>query len=140
MGVELNCQTSAEGAYGDQYIKSTEKAFRILYERSIKVWYNRNEIFKVSSLYKEFKECVNVFHQITDQVIKEKRPLYENKKSGAFDGEEFEGFGRKTFIDELFKQLVITHSEWSDKDVRDEISSMVGAGSDTTAITLSKLY
>lgn len=136
MGVNIRSQTSPEGDYGDQYIKATNRAFEILYERTMKIWYIRDEVFKFSILCKNFKKCVNVFHQITDKVIKEKRPN-EKREILNNQNQNVEKRGRKTFIDELFKQLKTSNSEWTDKDVRDEISSMIAAGADTTAHSLS---
>jgi cytochrome P450 family 4 len=68
MGLSINCQTSPEGSYGDQYIKCTNRAFEILYERTFKILYVFDEIFKFSPLCKEFMKCVDVFHQISDKV------------------------------------------------------------------------
>lgn len=126
MGTDIKTQKGDE--FGDIYIKSTQKAFEILYTRVMKTWYAFEPIYKLSSLRHEFKECCQVFHKLTDKVIDEKRNTQEKSMGGK---------RQKTFVDELFHQASIDNENWTNKEIRDEISSMIAAGADTTSHSLS---
>lgn len=126
MGTDIKTQQGDE--FGDVYIKSTQKAFEILYTRVMKTWFAFEPIYNLSSLQSEFKECCQVFHKLTDKVIQEKRKSQENSVSGS---------RQKTFVDELFHQASIDNENWTNKEIRDEISSMIAAGADTTSHSLS---
>lgn len=126
MGIKLNTQQGDE--FGDLYIKATQRAFEILYTRVMKTWMAFDPVFKLSSLSREFMECVQVFHKLTDKVVEEKRSYGENPLSGK---------RQKTFVDELFYQASVDNKNWTNKEIRDEISSMIAAGADTTSHSLS---
>lgn len=121
MGVNINSQNGDE--FGNRYIKSTNRAFQILFERTMKVWLVNDKIFRFSSLYKEFKQCCDTFHQLTDKIILEKQDNADESSSQR----------NKTFVNELFHQANNDNSEFSEKEVRDEINSMIAAGADTTS-------
>lgn len=124
MGVNINSQNGDE--FGSRYIKSTTRAFQILFERTMKVWLVNDNIFRLSSLYKDFKQCIDTFHQLTDKIIHEKQDNVDESTSQQ----------NKTFVNELFHQASKDNSEWTDKEVRDEINSMIAAGADTTSHSL----
>jgi cytochrome P450 len=127
MGINIKSQEGNE--FGDLYIKSTQRAFKLLYERVIKIWYAVSDpLYKSSSLYRDFNECCQVFHKLTDKVIEQKR----QNRPGTTSGKR-----QKTFIDELFHQASIDNKNWTNKEIRDEISSMIAAGADTTSHSLA---
>lgn len=127
MGINIKSQEGNE--FGDLYIKSTEKAFKLLYQRVFKIWYAVSDSFyQTSSLYREFMECCKVFHMLTDKVVEEKR----HSRPATTGGKR-----QKTFVDELFHQASIDNQNWTNKEVRDEISSMIAAGADTTSHSLA---
>lgn len=126
MGIDIGSQRGNE--LGDVYIRSTQKAFKIFYQRVMRIWFSVDAIFKMSRLHREFMDCVQVFHKLTDQVIGEKRTSLQSSQPS--------GKQRKTFIDELFHQASIDNENWTDKEIRDEVSSMIAAGADTTSHSL----
>lgn len=111
MATDIKAQKGDDS--GDVYIKSTQKAFEILYTRVVKTWFAFEPIYKLSRMRREIIECCQVFHKLTDKVIEGKRNTQEN----------FEGRKRqKTFVDELFHQASIDNENWTNKEKRDEIS------------------
>ncbi len=127
-GTKLNCQTSEVGSVGDQYIKCAHRALEITCLRVVKIWLLNDTIFKRSSMGKDFMHCVEITHKIANTVIEEKRLRYENSE---------EKFDRK-IIDQIFEQIYDSNSNWTDDNIRDEISTVILAGSETSAQTLCK--
>jgi len=119
MGIKIDSQRGQP--MGNAYIESTHRAFEIFVTRVFRIWWSVDSIFQFSPLHKEFSKCTRVFHQLTDKVIAEKRSNQDAKR-------------QKTFIDEIFNA---NGSSWTDKEIRDEISSMIAAGADTTSHSLS---
>lgn len=125
MGININSQQGSDA--GDLYIEATQKAFKIMNQRVMKTWFAFEPLYKVSSLCRDFTECIQVFHKLTDKVVEEKR---QSQHSTASEKRQ------KTFIDELFHQASVDNEKWTNKEVRDEISSMIAAGADTTSHSL----
>lgn len=136
MGVNVDSQTGSKGSIGEKYVNAVNTTLSILSERSLKPWFFSDKIFRLSNLYGKLQKCVNFMNNFANAIIREKkRGLYANKdENNEMDEDSF----RKSFVDEVLRQLAITNSSWSDEDVRNEISTMIFAGSDTTAHSLSK--
>lgn len=135
MEINVNSQTALKGSSEEQYPNAIYRLFVIVHERISKPWYFFNKIFRHSKLYEEHQTHIQLLHKLTDQVIEEKLPAFKNKKLNHQD-DKF----KKTFLDEIFRQLDIPNSGWSEDNVRDEITTMFSAGTDTTAHTLSKIF
>lgn len=128
MGININAQTGEE--FGDLYIKSTQKVFKLLFKRTMYMWYMWEPFFKISALRREYMECVEIFHKLTDKVIEAK----VNSLESAMREDD-----QKTFVDQLFYQASIDPNNWTPDEIKDEISSMIAAGGDTTSHALSFL-
>ena len=126
MGININAQKGEE--FGDLYIKSTQKVFKVMHTRTMKMWYMWEPLYNLSSLKRDFMECVKVFHKLTDKVIEAKR---SSLQSEMVEDEQ------KTFVDQLFYQASIDSNNWTTDEIKDEISSMIAAGGDTTSHSLS---
>lgn len=124
MGIDISSQRGDE--YGDLYIKSTRRAFEIMITRVMRLWYTFEPLYRVSSLYRDFLQCTRVLHRLTDKVIEEKRDAPRVARGEA-----------RSFVDELFRQASVDSVKWTNKEIRDEISSMIAAGGDTTSHSLA---
>lgn len=124
MGIKINAQKGDE--FSDLYLNSTRKIFKVLYTRVMKMWYMWDPIFNMSSLKREYMECVNVLNVLTDKIIESKR--------GSM-GSEMVQSEQKSFVDQLFYQASIDGKNWTPAEIKDEISSMIAAGGDTTSHT-----
>jgi cytochrome P450 len=127
--VKYNGQgTGPDAKEANAYIKATEKSFQIFYNRTIRVWYRLELAFQASRMYTDFKKCCAIFHELSDRVIAQKQADLANKKVEKLRN------GR-SFMETVLQQH--KSETWDLKEVRSEIDSMIGAGADTTAHTLS---
>lgn len=135
LGVNIDSQTGSKGNIGEKYINAINSTVSIISERSLKPWYFPNKIFKLSKLHEKLQKYVNFMNNFVTGIIKEKKHvLYENNTQNDKEDSSF----RKLFIDEVLRQLASTNHAWSDDDVRNEISTIIFGGSDTTGHTISK--
>jgi cytochrome P450 len=79
-------------------------------------------------MYSDFKKCCAIFHELSDRVIAQKQAdvVYQNAEKSR-DG--------RNFIDALLQQH--DSQAWDLKEVRSEVDSLIAAGADTTAHSLS---
>ncbi|KAI4478025.1 hypothetical protein M0804_012216 [Polistes exclamans] len=108
-------------------------------QRVVRVWLHPNIIFNNLSMGKRLQELYSHFNKITNEIIREKK---ESLQKDEITPELEASDARKktsTFLDLLFKSFYET-GEYSEEDIRDEIHTMIFAGSDTTSGTLSFLF
>lgn len=132
MGININAQTGDE--FGDLYIKSSQKVFEVLHTRVMRMWLMLDSIFKMTSLSREYMKCVEVFHTLTNKVVAAKQ---SSLKAAMIAGEQETFDEQKSFVDQLFHQASIDNKNWTTEEIKDEISSMIAAGGDTTSHNLS---
>lgn len=126
------------------------KLFRIgeiVQTRQVKVWYHPEFIFRMTQLYKDHENCINVLHGFSNRVIRERKAEIaeqnnnnnnNNNNSGSMQNlnlqEELEAdkfevvdFPRKKRL--AFLDLLITASkngtELSDEDIREEVDTFM---------------
>ncbi|XP_043494013.1 cytochrome P450 4C1-like isoform X2 [Polistes fuscatus] len=128
---DLNLQSNPDCRY-DEYMS---KGIDITIQRVMKLWLHPNIIFKNSSMGKWIKEHHSILNEITNEIIKKKK---ESMHKDNFTWEEKEK-DTSPFLDAIFKSFYET-GEYSEADIRDEINTLVFAGSDTAANTLSFLF
>ncbi|KAI4474642.1 hypothetical protein M0804_014748 [Polistes exclamans] len=111
----------------------------ITFQRIVKVWLHPNIIFYNSSMGKRFQELFSHFNKITNEIIREQKESMQKDKIipelEALDPRQ----NTSTFLDLIFKSFYET-GEYSEQDIRDEIHTMIFAGSDTTSGTLTFLF
>lgn len=120
----------------DKYIS---EIMDIIFERIIKVWLHPNIIFNRSSIGKRLQKLISHFNKITNEIIREKEESMQKDtiipKLEASDARK----NTSTYLDLLLKSFYET-GEYLEQDIRDEIHTLVFAGSDTTAGTLAFLF
>ncbi|XP_043488900.1 cytochrome P450 4C1-like [Polistes fuscatus] len=135
LGRDLDLQNNPECKL-DEYMS---ESMDITFQRIVKVWLYPNIIFNNSSMGKRFQELISHFNKITNEIIREKKESMQKDKITpeleASDARQH----TSTFLDLLFKSFYET-GEYSEQDIRDEIHTMVFAGSDTTSGTLTFLF
>ncbi|XP_043494017.1 cytochrome P450 4C1-like [Polistes fuscatus] len=132
---DLNLQSNPECKL-DEYMS---KGMDITIQRVMKFWLHPNIIFNNSSMGKLMKEHLSIMNNITSEIIKKKKELIHKDN---FTQEEKGTYSRKytsPFLDAIFKSFYET-GEYSEADIRDEINTIVLAGSDTAANTLLFLF
>ncbi|XP_022175938.1 cytochrome P450 4C1-like [Myzus persicae] len=137
MGYNLDTQSNnKECEFGEAIVRATD----LLAKRIYKPWLYPEIVF---SMYLKLTGQQKVFETVKKfplQVIKEKKVEFDqrreaiNAKKNVKDNDD--EIQSKLFLDILFK-LNIEGGNFSDKDIRDEVLTMLAAGSDTSAITIS---
>ncbi|CAO1364516.1 unnamed protein product [Diamesa serratosioi] len=126
----------------NKYLNDVHISISLLNERVFKVWLHPEPIFKLTKLYqKQLKHLDNGVLAIADEIIAEKDFQYDNKnklKQHDTTNESIDEDDEKKpqiFIDHLFE--LRTHLGLD--EIKDEINTIMAAGFDTTASTLSSL-
>ncbi|XP_014614947.1 PREDICTED: cytochrome P450 4C1-like, partial [Polistes canadensis] len=111
----------------------------ITIQRITKFWLHPSIIFNNSSMGKRLHEIMSHFNKITNEIIKKKK---ESMNEDNFTREGKDLHARKNtnpILDALFKSFYET-GEYSETDIYNEINTIVIAGSDTAANTLTYLF
>ncbi|KAF5304212.1 hypothetical protein FQR65_LT08019 [Abscondita terminalis] len=141
MGTTINAQIS-----DSDYVKWVNRAFEIVYKRMLNIWYHSDFIFNMTSYSKELKyviermrnftENVSHFYSLGENRITEKRwKCFDLCRNIVFEIENFfmaDPAKRKTFLELLF-ELSEDGEKFTIEELRDEVTTFMIAGSDTTA-------
>lgn len=126
----------------------------IVQTRQVKVWYHPEILFRMSNLYKEHQQCIEVLHEFSNRVIRERkaeiaeqnnnnnnnRSMKNMNLSDESDDSKYEivDFPRKKRL--AFLDLLIEASkdgtELSDEDIREEVDTFMFEGHDTTSASI----
>lgn len=133
MGMNLHAQEKAVTDYG-YYV---ETAFMIAAMRMYKLWLQVDFIFKWSKLNTLLNDIIPKAQRLTEEVIVERRKVYEENLRIKQSGQEidFEEPKRKSFMDLLF-EMSYQGEKFTDKDIKEEVDTIAATGTDTTATSL----
>ncbi|CAK1546289.1 unnamed protein product [Leptosia nina] len=114
-------------------IKAVLDIFHLLTHRMFHIWLWPDCIYKFTSQHADFKESVRILYKLTDEIIQKKRTElrdldleeYNNQASGS----------TRCFLEHLML-LSGKDSGLSDVELRDEISLLLLAGTDTSAVAI----
>ncbi|XP_046828219.1 cytochrome P450 4C1-like isoform X3 [Vespa crabro] len=117
-------------------IESIKCAMDITTQRIFKLWLHPNIIFYNTARGKKFQACLAYMDNVSNKIIKEKRESMLRSKINRQLTAEKLGQKQKTLLDFL---LETSHEEegYTEKDIRDEMNTILLAGSETTATTIS---
>lgn len=138
MGLSVNAQTEESS----EYAKCIHDITYLVNARAFTPLYNIEWIYKRTKMHKDEQAILKVLHGHTDSVIKTRRlKLQEeaDKKEVGGVAENEDDFGRKKkvpFLDMLL-QSTIDGRPLNDKELRDEVSTFMFAGHDTTSVAMS---
>ncbi|XP_068989721.1 cytochrome P450 4C1-like isoform X1 [Neodiprion pinetum] len=138
MGVSIGAQVNNHSSY----VEAVEKSLKIIYRRAFSIWLHPPAIFNRTQTGKEQNKHIKTMHNFTSNVIQRKRKALLNrntKKTAVKYGEDTESDSpseRKAFLD-LLMQLTDDKMKFSDSELREEVDTMIAAGSDTTSNTVS---
>uniref|UniRef100_A0A4D5R9T3 Cytochrome P450 4c3 n=1 Tax=Scolopendra viridis TaxID=118503 RepID=A0A4D5R9T3_SCOVI len=129
MGCRLETQLNRDS----EYLAAVDRMCRILYYRSARIWLSYDWLFKLTSVGRESKKCLEILHGFTDKVIQE-RKLERKTMSQPVSKPEDSITGRKKRL--AFLDLLLEASDngrvLSDEDLREEVDTFMFAGHDTT--------
>ncbi|XP_035742921.1 cytochrome P450 4C1-like, partial [Vespa mandarinia] len=108
----------------------------ITVQRIFKIWLQPNIIFRNTAMGKKFHTCASYLNNYASNIIKEKKESMLRSIINQELKEENSEQRPRRLLDYLFES---SHEgrKYSEQDIRDEINTMVIAGSDTSAVTIS---
>ncbi|XP_043285788.1 uncharacterized protein [Venturia canescens] len=129
MGIKTQTQLDKD----HRYIHSSKRVFEILWRRIFNIVLHPDFMFGFTECYREQNECIKYLHGVTEDVIRRKRNAMG--KAGARLDEEYseERFSTKKVFLDLLMELSDKGIKFTDKELRDEVNTMMIAGIDTTA-------
>ncbi|XP_073963402.1 cytochrome P450 4C1-like [Choristoneura fumiferana] len=135
--LETICLTAMGGATTDdrltsKYMRATENLYNIIVSRFQRFWLHNNFVFNLTSLGRRQKKYIKMANGVTSAVLERRKNELVN---GTPNSEENSGKKLKAFID-----LIIEYSGerglLSDQEIREEVSTIIIAGHDTSASTI----
>ncbi|XP_035742764.1 cytochrome P450 4C1-like [Vespa mandarinia] len=105
-------------------------------QRVFKLWLHPNIIFYNTARGKKYQACLAYLDNVTNKIIKEKmESMLKSKINRQLTAEKL-GEKQKTLFDFSF-ELSNEGEVYTEKDTRDEINTLIIAGSETSATTIS---
>ncbi|CAG2107240.1 unnamed protein product, partial [Medioppia subpectinata] len=139
MGIDIKAQTALDS----QYVNSLRDILTLFLMRFISPWLWLEFIYRLSPSGKQFKKNVNVLHEFTESVIKERKTEFMrkmNEKGNNSLDEVMEELGSKrklAFLDSLLVHHIRNPREFTENDIREEVDTFMFEGHDTTAAALT---
>ncbi|KAL2713217.1 cytochrome P450 4C1-like isoform X1 [Vespula squamosa] len=131
LDIQVNTLTNPDS----ELAKSIECGTHILAVRLFKLWLHPDILFYNTAIGKKFQKCLSCMDNVTNNIMKKKEEsILENKINRKLTEENSEN--PRVFLDLLFESSH-EEEEYSKQDIRDEINTMIIAGSDTITTTIS---
>ncbi|CAO1393073.1 unnamed protein product [Diamesa hyperborea] len=133
LATSIGIDKDIQNEENNKYLRDVEIAGDILTNKFIKVWLHYKPLFKLTKYYKlEQKHIMKGIFKIADDILEEKKGQKVEENLNEMDDEEFY---RKPqiFIDQILKFGNI----FNEQDIKDEINTLIVAGHETTALTMS---
>ncbi|XP_063531915.1 cytochrome P450 4C1-like [Cydia strobilella] len=119
LGIELNAQKHLH----HDFITAFDACAQVIAQRMLSPWLYWDWVFRLTSLYKLFEDTKKTIHGFFDETLRAKR---KQLASGLVENE------RKTFLDMMIEPS--GQARYSDVELREEVLSIVSAGTDTSAV------
>ncbi|NP_001274763.1 cytochrome P450 4c21-like isoform X1 [Bombyx mori] len=120
--------------FNQKYIHSVDKLLSMLIYRFQNVLLHNSFIYKISGLKKKEEQIVETVHAMSNMIIKRKREASKNKS--PTDEHCYDTTHRyKSILDLLLKGL--DGDALTDKEIRDEVDTIIVAGYDTSSWVLT---
>ncbi|XP_019870712.2 cytochrome P450 4g1 [Aethina tumida] len=114
------------------YCESVEKLGAYIFERHVKFWLSNDFIFQFTKLKKKQDHHLNILNTISDRVLKKKKIEYEKRIQSGIVSDE----NSVVFLDNFFSATKSNGENYSSKEIKDEVMTMMFAGQETSTVTL----
>ncbi|XP_021940758.1 cytochrome P450 4C1-like isoform X1 [Zootermopsis nevadensis] len=127
----------AQDDNNSDYVRSAERLSQIVAVRIFKAWLHPDWVFNLTSLGRDHARELRYANHMTATVVQRRR-LEHSLRSDDDDDDDDDvkdgGASQKVFLDLLLEQ---TGTRMSDQQLKDETTTMIVAGNDTTATMTS---
>uniref|UniRef100_A0A182LSZ4 Cytochrome P450 n=1 Tax=Anopheles culicifacies TaxID=139723 RepID=A0A182LSZ4_9DIPT len=134
-GKDLNTQGN-DGA--DEYLHCLDTFFSLVFKRMLHIERYPESIYRLTKDYELESNCVNIIRNMSLDLMKD---LKEKSKQAKATSIKEEAYGSKpalNFAENLF-DLADNNPSLTDEHIKDHVDTMIVAGHDTTATTMSNL-
>ncbi|XP_023951594.1 cytochrome P450 4C1-like [Bicyclus anynana] len=136
-GVKIYAQSKANS----QFLTSLEEGLNIVCERMFHLWLQVEWLFRLLPQYTKYQKCIKHVLEFSDEIIHNKRKELMNDKQSITkcDNDRSYDFGdykRKSFL-ELLIHLSGGEKGYTDLELREEILTIIIAGTDTSAVGMA---
>ncbi|GAB0097446.1 hypothetical protein DMENIID0001_130830 [Sergentomyia squamirostris] len=133
--LEMICETTfgynidVQNGKNLDYFESVETLAHVIGSRFFKFWYYLDAIYQRTKEYAVEKMYFDIAYRMSNRMIEEKKQEYLTEMSNGSHG--------KSQI--LINKLLKFHfdGDFTQQEVKDEVDTMIAAGHDTSAVTLS---
>ncbi|XP_059611827.1 uncharacterized protein LOC132258514 [Phlebotomus argentipes] len=133
--LEMICETTlgtnidVQNGKNLDYFEAVEMAAKIVGKRFFQVWLYLDSVYKRTKQYAEEMRHFNVAYRLSSSVIEEKKQEYLTEMSNESETKP------NILINRLIKLMM--DKELGLDEVKDEVDTMIAAGHDTSALTIS---
>uniref|UniRef100_A0A1B0CZT5 Uncharacterized protein n=1 Tax=Phlebotomus papatasi TaxID=29031 RepID=A0A1B0CZT5_PHLPP len=133
--LEMICETTlgynidVQNGKNLDYFNAVDTLVKIIGKRFFQVWYYLDWIYMRSKQYMEECKYFNVAYKLSNGVIEDKKQEYLTEMSNDSYGKP------QILINRLIKLFL--DGDFTQDNVKDEVDTMIAAGHDTSALTLS---
>ncbi|XP_050525046.1 cytochrome P450 4C1-like isoform X2 [Daktulosphaira vitifoliae] len=128
-----NCDTQSDDKF--VFSNAINESTKVICSRMCKPWLYPNFIFNIYAKITGWQQICKKCHELPDQIIKEKKFEHAQRKTME-NTSKSEKNRFKVFLDKLL-ELNDQGANFSDKDLKDQVLTMMIAGSETSALTIS---
>lgn len=94
-----------------------------IFERHVKFWLSNDFIFQFTKLKKKQDHHLNILNTISDRVLKKKKIEYEKRIQSGIVSDE----NSVVFLDNFFSATKSNGENYSSKEIKDEVMTMMFA-------------
>ncbi|XP_052738453.1 cytochrome P450 4C1-like [Bicyclus anynana] len=135
-GVKIYAQSKANS----HFLTFVEEILNIICERMGNLWLHPDWVFRLSPKYTKYQKCAQYIHDFTDEIINNKRKELKNDKQRTCDNDnspyDLGDYKNKSFL-ELLIHLSGGEKGYTDLELREEILTIIMAGTDTSAVGMA---
>uniref|UniRef100_A0A182MIU5 Uncharacterized protein n=1 Tax=Anopheles culicifacies TaxID=139723 RepID=A0A182MIU5_9DIPT len=132
MGIRLECQSNPKV----QFMEANEEIISLVFKRVFNPLLSNDTIFSCTSTGRRQRAVLQVIHQFTDSVIRERmKQIKDTPNWGSRDNEN--RTRKMTFLDLLLEARLDGEQSLSDEDIRGEVDTFMFAGHETIASCVS---
>ncbi|XP_052902904.1 probable cytochrome P450 4d14 [Anopheles moucheti] len=132
MGVRLECQSKPKV----QFVEATETMIDLVYKRVFNPLLTNDTLYACTSAGRRHKDALQVIHQFTDSVIRERVKRIQDAPARAARDEENRTC-KMTFLDLLLETRHDGEEPLTDNDIRGEVDTFMFAGHETVSSCVS---
>ncbi|CAG9785190.1 unnamed protein product [Diatraea saccharalis] len=135
LGVTVQAQNNPKSPF----LISMTRALHLSCQRIFHPWLQPDWMYKFFPQYTEHQSCLKQMHDFTDEVIRKKRDelrIESQNKSEANIEYDLDDYKRKSFLDLLINLSSKSDKGYTDRELREEVTTLIIAGTDTSAVAI----